>query len=40
MRIVGPVVQTELEGNFRLDWNLGSLVCELLIPLSQVVANY
>jgi len=35
-RVVGRVVQAELEGKLQVDWNPGGLVFELTIPLDHI----
>lgn len=35
-RLLGPVVQTELGGKLRLDWNPDGFACEMAIPITHV----
>jgi two-component sensor histidine kinase len=35
-RLVGPLVETTLEGKLRYDWNPDGFACEIVIPLAHV----
>jgi PAS domain S-box-containing protein len=37
-RVVGRIVQAELEGQVQFDWNPAGLACEIIIPLDRHVA--
>ena len=39
-RVVGPIIQTELQGKLRFDWNPGGLVCEIVIPVNQLAGTF
>jgi hypothetical protein len=36
--LVGPLVETGLDGKLRLDWNPDGFACEIFIPLAHVAA--
>jgi PAS domain S-box-containing protein len=38
-RIAGPVIQTDLGGKVRFDWNPAGLVCEIIIPLDHLAGT-
>ncbi len=38
-RVLGSVIQTELAGKIRFDWNPAGLHCEITIPLDQLAST-
>lgn len=38
-RLVGPLVETGLEGKLRYDWNADGVACEIIIPLAHVAGT-
>jgi two-component sensor histidine kinase len=38
-RLVGPLVETGLEGKLRYDWKPDGFACEIIIPLAHVAAT-
>jgi two-component sensor histidine kinase len=35
-RIVNRVIETDLEGKLRFDWNPDGIACELVVPVAQL----
>jgi two-component sensor histidine kinase len=38
-RVVNRIIQSELDGKLRFDWNPEGLACEIIIPVEQIAGS-
>jgi two-component sensor histidine kinase len=38
-RVVNRIIQSELEGTLRFEWNPAGLACEITIPVEQIAGS-